>query len=111
MEIYTDEHGVTVNAIDHFGGELTNGHLYEVVAGGRSHMIHFQRGAIPEVGLNGLTTESLLVVLSHRIRFLDWRFPCRENKHAVRSIEDALFWLEQRTRERKARGVEGKELL
>lgn len=36
------------------------------------------------------------------------KFPCRENAIATTHVETAILWLEKRTAERKARGVEGK---
>ncbi len=53
--------------------------------------------------------EEVLAVLIDRI-FLQGDFPCRENAIATTHLETALLWLEKRTADRKARGVEGKYL-
>jgi hypothetical protein len=39
---------------------------------------------------------------------LQAKFPCRENALAITKLDEALLWLEKRTRDRVARGVEGK---
>lgn len=56
---------------------------------------------------NGTTNEEVLAVLIDRLQFLNAKFPCRENAVALTHIETALLWLNKRTAERKARGVEG----
>jgi hypothetical protein len=57
---------------------------------------------------DGTTNEEVLAVLIDRIQFLNSKFPCRENAIALTHIETALLWLNKRTADRKARGVEGK---
>lgn len=69
----------------------------------------FQNGPIPEKGLNGVTNEALLAILIDRMRgFQNGRFKCRENAVSLAHLEDALMWLQKRTRDRMARDVEGK---
>ena len=70
--------------------------------------IKFQNGPIKEAGVNGLSQEALLAVVIDRLRsFQDGPFKCRENAIALTHLEDALMWLQKRTRDRMARGVEG----
>lgn len=70
--------------------------------------ILFQNGPVPEVGCNGVTNEALLAILIDRMRgFQSGKFSCRENAIALTHLEDALHWLQHRTRQREARGVEG----
>lgn len=70
--------------------------------------IIFQNGPINEVGVNGTTQEVLLAILIDRLRcFQEGPFRCRENAIALTHCEDALLWLQKRTRDRLARGVEG----
>lgn len=57
---------------------------------------------------NGTTNEEVLKMLIHRLNGLNNAFPCRENSIAITHIETALLWLEKRTADRIARGVEGK---
>jgi len=71
--------------------------------------LKFQNGPIktPE-DFNGLTNEALLAVLIDRMRgFQDSQFKCKENACALTHMEEALMWLQKRTRDRLARGVEG----
>lgn len=56
---------------------------------------------------DGTTNEEVLVVLIDRLNSLNAKFPCRENSIAITHIETALLWLNKRTADRKARGVEG----
>ena len=70
--------------------------------------IEFQKGPIKEAGVNGLTQEALLAICADRLRsFQAGQFACRENAVALTHIETAQMWLQKRTRERLARGVEG----
>lgn len=56
---------------------------------------------------DGTTTEEVLQVLIDRVTKLNSQWPCRENSLAITNLEQALMWLEKRTRDRVARGVEG----
>lgn len=70
--------------------------------------IRFQKGAILESGVNGVTSEALLAVLLDRHQgFQSGQFPSRENAIVITKLQEALMWLQQRTRDRIARGVEG----
>lgn len=91
--------------------------------------IQFQNGPIqgPE-DFNGITNEALLAVLIDRMRGFQGMLPhqqrgpdplgidvrpdpapyrSRENACALTHLEEALMWLQKRTRDRMARGVEG----
>ena len=57
---------------------------------------------------NGTTLEELLRVGIERLTDLNSKFACRENSIAITKMQEALLWLNERTRERKERGVEGK---
>lgn len=70
--------------------------------------ISFQNGPIQEAGVNGISGEALLAVVIDRLRsFQAGPYSCRENAIALTSLEEALMWLQKRTRDRMARGVEG----
>jgi hypothetical protein len=56
---------------------------------------------------NGTTNEEVLRVLIDRLQYLNGKFPCRENAIVITKLEESLMWLEKRTADRKARGVEG----
>ena len=57
---------------------------------------------------DGTTNEEILEILIDRVSVLNKKFPCRENSLAVTNMEQALMWLEKRTRDRLKRKVEGK---
>jgi len=87
-------------------------HIYDVFgnsgAQGWTQRIFFQNGPIKEFGGNGLTQECLLAIVLDRLRgFQSGKFACRENAIAITEIETALMFLQKRTRDRLARGVEG----
>lgn len=57
--------------------------------------------------LDGVTNEEVINVLLHRLVTLNKKMPCRENALAITKLEEALMWLQRRTVNRVARGVEG----
>lgn len=59
---------------------------------------------------DGTTTEDVLEVLIDRVKFLQEKFPCKENAMSITHMEEALNWLEKRTRDRMKRNVEGKHI-
>ena len=58
---------------------------------------------------DGTTNEEVLRVLIDRMKYLNGRVPCRENSIVITKLEESLMWLEKRTADRLARGVEGAE--
>ena len=56
---------------------------------------------------DGTTTEDVISVVIERLKYLQNKFPCRENACAITKLEEALMWQEKRTVDRKKRGVEG----
>ncbi len=68
----------------------------------------FQNGPIKEVGVNGTTHEALLAILIDRMRsFQAGPYATPTNAQALEHMELALSHLQERTRQRIARGVEG----
>lgn len=57
---------------------------------------------------NGTTLEEMLRVSIERLQNLNGRFACRENSIAITKMQEALMWLNARTKDREVRGVEGK---
>ena len=112
IEIYRDDY-IKVLVMDEQGAGGAH-HVY------RCYPIHadpemeepldqFQEGPIQEVGVNGYTNEALLAIVEHRLEcFNAGPFSCRENAIAKTHIETGHLWLDKRTRDRKNRGVEGK---
>ena len=72
--------------------------------------ITFQSGLVDqESGPNGVFVETILKIARDRVKdYQASRFSCRENALAITKIEEALHWLDHRTRDRIARGVENK---
>jgi hypothetical protein len=70
--------------------------------------ISFQNGPVKEAGFNGISQEALMAVVIDRLRsFQAGQYSCRENAIALTHFEEGLMWLQKRTRDRLARGVEG----
>lgn len=102
----TDEKGV--------GGA---NHEYQIV---RKHedmpdetycQISFQNGAIHEAGINGITNETLLAIVIDRLEgFASGQFSNEYTVRALAHCNSALEELQERTRERESRGVEGKHV-
>jgi hypothetical protein len=57
---------------------------------------------------NGTTNEEVLEMLIDRMKYLQAKFPCKENACCITHLEEGLMWLEKRTKDRVKRGVEGK---
>ena len=80
----------------------------QLVPGMQFGRIEFQTGPVKEYGINGVTNEDLLEIVIHRLKcFQTSPYVCRENAIALTKIEEGLMWLNERTRERKERKVEG----
>jgi hypothetical protein len=87
-------------------------HVYDIVptiGNAKGVRIEFQNGPLQEtVYPNGLSNEALLAIVEDRILgFQSGQFACRENAIALTKIQEAMMWLQKRTRDRMARGVEG----
>ncbi len=86
-------------------------HNYLIEKPGAVHVdIKFQNGAINVGGngVNGVQNEDLLAIVIDRLKgFQRGPFAHQYNADALTSIRSALASLQQRTRDRIARGVEG----
>ena len=72
------------------------------------YAINFQDGPIKEVGVNGLTHESLLAILIDRLEgFQGGKYACDDNAEALVNLCAAQRVLKRRTQVRASRGVEG----
>ena len=60
---------------------------------------------------NGAFVEGVILAAIGRLQFYQTasggKFACRENALAITKLEEALMWLEERTRAREERAVEG----
>lgn len=100
---------LAVAAVDEPGSGGAN-HAYCItptVGNARGLRIDFQNGPLGEFA-NGVTHEALLAILIDRLEcFQRGLYACRENALALTKLEEAMHWLQHRTRARVARGVEG----
>lgn len=55
---------------------------------------------------DGTTNEEVLEMLIDRMKGLAAKVPSKETACAITKLEEALMWLEKRTRDRVKRGVE-----
>lgn len=70
--------------------------------------VNFQNGPVKEFGVNGCHQEDLLAIVIDRLEsFQEGPFSCRENALALTKIQEAMHWLNHRTKDRDQRGVEG----
>lgn len=74
--------------------------------------IHWQNGPLgrgdERLDPNGAFVETVIAAAKQRIEwYQESGFSCRENACAITKLDEALMWLDKRTREREARGVEG----
>lgn len=70
--------------------------------------LNFQDGPIKEAGINGVMDENLIAIVIDRLQgFQTGDYKSRYNAIAITKLEEALMWLQKRTRDREARGVEG----
>lgn len=93
--------------------EFNANHEYKITPkmGLNLFIIKFQKGPIQEFGINGCQNEDLLEVIIDRLKsFQSGEFACRENALALTKCEEALHWLNHRTRDRQRRNVEGKNI-
>lgn len=57
---------------------------------------------------NGAFVEGVIQAAIQRLEFFqESKFRCRENAIAITKLQEALFWLCERTRDREERNVEG----
>ena len=71
--------------------------------------VKFQKGPVKENGVNGYFQEDLIAIVIDRLQcFQAGDYACMENGEALKKLYEALHWLNHRTADRQARGVEGK---
>lgn len=94
-------------------GNPTGGTTSMVAPGAHPHdehvaiEIHWQKGMIGPEGQNGAFIEDVLEAARQRLLFFNTtKFRCRENSVAITKIEEALQWLDWRTRQRLLQDME-----
>ena len=109
-EIYRDDH-IIVAVLDEKGRGGAP-HVYETYQNKGQYRAltrtRFHKGDIDT--FNGTTNEAELAKVKHRLEcFQEGPYPCEENAEALDHINKAIAVLQERTADRKARGVEGKD--
>ena len=104
-----DERFTSVYAVDEpaVGGAS---HEYVILTGISEKVgnVTFQKGPVKQAGTNGCFIEDLIAICIDRLTgFQSGDFACRENAKALTKLEEALHWLDHRTKDRQSRGVEG----
>lgn len=101
---------ITVRDEPGHGGACHSYSVTPTVGNALGLRIDFQNGPLQETGNvpNGLSNEALLAIVEDRlVGFQSGQFACRENAVALTKLQESMMWLQKRTRDRMARGVEG----
>ena len=104
-----DERFTAVYAVDKPGAGGAS-HEYVILTGISESVgnIKFQKGPVKQTETNGCFIEDLIVICMDRLEgFQSGDFACRENAIALIKLGDALKVLNERTKDRQNRGVEG----
>lgn len=70
-----------------------------------------QEGPIKENGMNGCQIDRIIWAAATILRAFNKQFPCRENSCAITHLDEAMMWLEKRTKDREKRNAEGRNVL
>jgi len=66
-----------------------------------------QNGPVKVNGVNGCQVDTLILAAGAILTGLNEKFPCSANEIAIDHLKKAVIALEERTKDREARGVEG----
>ena len=66
-----------------------------------------QNGPIKEAGVNGCQIDTIIEAAKLILEGLNAKYPSRENSMAITKLDEALMYLDKRTKDRLKRGVEG----
>lgn len=95
--------------------ELVAGHVYELdnYSGSKSDVsplsyqkVVFMQRVNGVLTMDGTTNEEVLIMMIHRMQYLQGKLSCRENAIVITKLEEALMWLNQRTNKRVSQNVE-----
>jgi hypothetical protein len=80
-----------------------------IVINHKMNIISFsiQNGPIKEHGVNGCQVDTIIHAAKKILEGLNEKFPSSYNKLAIIGLDQALFSLERRTKDREKRNVEG----
>lgn len=82
-------------------------HFIEINDGDNAITFKIQNGPIRENGLNGCQVDTIILTAKKIIEGLNAKFPCRENSLVITKLDEALMWLDARTKRRLTEGIEG----
>ena len=99
------EHGQIKPEI--FESEIRNKKFIHVRDDKNSISFTIQNGPIKENGVNGCQVDTLIHAAKTILKGLDKKFPSKYNKEAISHLDWAIHHLDQRTKDREKRGVEG----
>lgn len=114
MGIRKSEVLVKSNFTTDAAGNPTGGNTWMEAPGARedgeqvAFTINWQNGMVGPDGQNGAFIEDVLEAVRQRLQWFNSnpKFRCRENSLAITKIEEALQWLDWRTRQRLLQDVE-----
>ena len=69
-----------------------------------------QNGPVKENGVNGCQVDTLIHAAKTILEGLNKNYPCRENACAITKLDEAIHWLDARTKDREKRKVEDHNL-
>jgi hypothetical protein len=69
--------------------------------------VQLQSKPISEVGENGCQIDDVIFLCKEILKSFNDKVPSRQTSIAITKIEEAVMWLENRTKERQKRNVEG----
>lgn len=109
VDVSNDENELDIVVMDASGQGNAN-HEYNINHDNETVLrVSFQNGPILENGVNGVTNEALLAIVKDRLEgFQSGPYACQANLSALDGINAALAALLHRTKDRIARGVEGR---
>jgi len=90
-----------------FESEIRPSHFIYIRHDKNSLSFTLQNGPVRECGVNGCQVDTVLHAAKLMLEGLNKQIPCRENSIAITKLDEALMWLEKRTKDREKRGVEG----
>lgn len=64
-------------------------------------------GTVLKIKSTGTTNKDVITVMIDRMEYLQEKMPCEENLGVIDHLKSVMALLDQRTRDRKLRGVEG----
>lgn len=87
--------------------KIDDGHTFEMenVQDG-IQTVKFMRRTAGEMVHDGTTNEEVLRMMIARMQYLQGKLACRENAIVITKLEEALMWLESRTKKRVEQKVE-----